>query len=131
MLLYGLVMAIIKQWPTIYLQVGHLQPTGRSALTQEELTRAVLWTQQIGQSPGIAWQTSHGPDIQGGHQKSGASCKICGKIFYHKQNLKVHMRSHTGENPFKCETCGRGFTTKANMQRHHGRAHRSLADQTA
>ena len=49
-------------------------------------------------------------------------CQVigCNKIFKGRGNLKVHMRSHFKDKPFKCEFlhCERSFSTKGNLKAH-------------
>jgi uncharacterized Zn-finger protein len=45
-------------------------------------------------------------------------CAFCMRRFWSAEDLRRHMRTHSGERPFECEQCGRRFTLKHSMLRH-------------
>jgi uncharacterized Zn-finger protein len=45
-------------------------------------------------------------------------CKICGRLFYRRQNIQLHMRRHLGIKPYKCDVCEKSFLTKQKLDEH-------------
>lgn len=52
-------------------------------------------------------------------------CHLCGKIFGSDSAVQIHIRSHTGERPFRCKMCGNRFSTKGNLKVHFQRLHKN------
>lgn len=48
------------------------------------------------------------------------------KRFARPSSLRTHIHSHTGEKPYTCELCGRGFSVQSNLRR-HSKIHRSAS----
>ncbi|XP_036608682.1 zinc finger protein 831 [Trichosurus vulpecula] len=45
-------------------------------------------------------------------------CQHCGRDCLKPSVLEKHIRSHTGERPFPCTTCGIAFKTQSNLYKH-------------
>jgi len=56
------------------------------------------------------------------------TCRFCGRVCAKPSVLQKHVRTHTGERPFPCQSCGLRFKTKSNLYKHcksraHSRTH--------
>ncbi|XP_071523978.1 uncharacterized protein [Panulirus ornatus] len=45
-------------------------------------------------------------------------CKQCGRSFFTNSELKYHMKTHTGERPYRCEVCGETYLSSSTLRYH-------------
>ncbi|XP_076437478.1 uncharacterized protein LOC143276715 [Babylonia areolata] len=50
-------------------------------------------------------------------------CKVCQKGYITKNEWQIHMRTHTGERPFVCSICGASYPRNENLHRHINGVH--------
>lgn len=63
----------------------------------------------------------------GGPLAKGRSrvCHHCGKVFQFSNDLRKHIRTHTGEKPYRCPYCSYRATQKVHLRGHVLRRHRA------
>ena len=48
-------------------------------------------------------------------------CQFCGKKFFYYYLIRAHLRTHTGERPYKCSYCDKSFKQTSNLKTHEMR----------
>ncbi|XP_069673072.1 zinc finger protein 37-like isoform X24 [Periplaneta americana] len=55
-------------------------------------------------------------------------CDHCGKKLASRENMRVHLRIHTGERPFTCHICGKQFQAPSGIKRHLKEVHEGVKE---
>uniref|UniRef100_A0A8C5M5B6 C2H2-type domain-containing protein n=1 Tax=Leptobrachium leishanense TaxID=445787 RepID=A0A8C5M5B6_9ANUR len=82
-----------------------------------------LGTRVLESAPSLLKQKNSEP-LRGESQERASGrhkCRFCAKVFGSDSALQIHLRSHTGERPYKCNICGNRFTTRGNLKVHFHR----------
>ncbi|XP_051659047.1 zinc finger protein 831 [Manacus candei] len=83
----------------------------------QTLTLSIVSTLPVLSPPSSCVNASIGSP--GKSKKAGKYiCKHCGRDCLKPSVLEKHIRSHTGERPFPCTTCGIAFKTQSNLYKH-------------
>lgn len=67
--------------------------------------------------------------LESGHQRYTAAaaaglpygssqCSLCNRTFPSSWHLRRHIRTHTGDKPYKCDVCNKTFNQEGNLKRH-------------
>ncbi|XP_004460222.1 zinc finger protein 831 [Dasypus novemcinctus] len=91
-----------------------LQPEGPGKPPAPTLTVSIVGALPV-LSPGL------GPPLGSPGKARNAGkhlCPHCGRDCLKPSVLEKHVRSHTGERPFPCATCGIAFKTQSNLYKH-------------
>jgi len=58
--------------------------------------------------------------LSGSTSPSAIKCEVCNRVFPREKSLQAHLRTHTGERPYKCDfgDCGRAFAQSGQLRTH-------------
>lgn len=106
--------------PERLLGYPHAHTTTSSTSSKSKRSRAKAKQQNSLHSSSLSFPAATAAELSGllGKEKPVHRCGICNRGFLNKSNIKVHLRTHTGEKPFRCDVCAKAFRQKAHLIKH-------------
>ncbi|XP_045689089.1 zinc finger protein 831 [Phyllostomus hastatus] len=96
-----------------------LQPEGPGPAPVGKPATPTLTVNIVGALPVLSPCPGPAPGGPGKARHAGKYlCPHCGRDCLKPSVLEKHIRSHTGERPFPCSTCGIAFKTQSNLYKH-------------
>ncbi|KAF6205214.1 hypothetical protein GE061_019381 [Apolygus lucorum] len=89
----------------------------RCELCQKMYTSPADWVRHI-QSSHTEEQLAVSNSTRKLRKSTLVSCPSCNKSFPSLASMLIHSRTHTGEKPYICCVCEKGFNVKSNLLRH-------------
>lgn len=108
--------------PDRLLGYPHAHTTTSTPASKSKRSRAKAKQANSGNMHGssLSFPSATAAELSGllGKEKPVHRCGICNRGFLNKSNIKVHLRTHTGEKPFRCDVCAKAFRQKAHLIKH-------------
>lgn len=67
--------------------------------------------------------TKKGRRISSNSSNSTVRCPVCSQTYSRKDNLRAHMRIHSGERPYQCKQCSNAFRWLGALRKHVANEH--------
>lgn len=99
---------------------------GRKFSRKQQLnihSAAVHRDQDMDQDQDLAGVKENGEQMENGGENNRLVCEVCGRRMKTEALLEAHVRVHSGDQPYRCGLCGKGFQRPTTLKQHQVRVH--------